>query len=268
MESQVNNRWLPRTRLNSHPEFRLFCLPYAGGGASVYRAWPQAVPRQVEVCAVELPGRGSRMCEAPFQRLTPLVRALASAIEPALDRPFALFGHSMGGLVAFELARWLRRQGGPSPRRLFVSASSAPGAPPTLPLLHQAPDTEVKAKLRELGGTPRELLDNDEIMALLIPTLRADLSVLETYEHRPEPPLEVPITVFGGTADRTVRLPALAGWRTQTSAGSRLRLFSGDHFFLHDAATDMLAAILEDLGVAAPRPAAVDAAGSTLLNYA
>lgn len=243
------NPWLLRPRADPAPELRLFCIPYAGGASSIYRRWSELVPSRVEVCTVELPGRGSRMGEAPFLRLTPLVRALAQAVEPLLDRPFALFGHSMGGLIAFELTRWLRRRGGPAPLRLFVSATSAPGTPPSLPLIHLASDADVKSKMRSLNGTPQELLDNDELMQLMIPILRADFSVLETHEHREEPPLDVPISVFGGARDRAVRPSALDGWRDQSAVETRLRLLPGDHFFIHGAAVEIVADILKDLGL-------------------
>ncbi|MGH1555837.1 thioesterase II family protein [Streptomyces sp. L7] len=134
---------------------RLVCLPYAGGSAAVYRTWNQLVPSDVAVCPVELPGRGMRIGEQPFSRLAPLVRALADAMEPLFDRPFALFGHSLGGLVAFELARLLRRRGWPVPCHLFVSASAAP-ARRREPVLHNASDAEVKARLLAFNGTPRE----------------------------------------------------------------------------------------------------------------
>ena len=248
----MNDRWLLRLQQNPDPELRLFCLPYAGGSASVYRQWHRLVPSGIEICAVELPGRGRRMGEPAFQFLAPLVRALAGAIEPVLDRPFALFGHSMGGLIAFELARWLQELGGPQPRRLFVSATSAPGPRLADPPVHHASDAEVRNRLRSLNGTPRELLEDDELMDLMIPIVRTDFSVVETHEHGAGLPLDVPITVFGGLDDRTVRPAALAGWRAQSTAGSRLRLFPGDHFFLHAAAADIVSTIMEDLDLGVP----------------
>jgi surfactin synthase thioesterase subunit len=187
------------------------------------------------------------MSELPFTRLAPLVRALVNALDALLDRPFAIFGHSMGGLVAFELARALRARGKPQPAHLFISATGAPGAPSTLPLLATARDADVKKELRALNGTPRELLDNDELMALMLPVVRADFSVLETYEYREEPPLAVPITVFGGASDRVVPPSALSGWRRQSMKGSRLHLFPGDHFFLNSIPTDVVGAIARAL---------------------
>lgn len=240
----MRTRWLAGQDMDTPASVRLFCLPYAGGGAAAYRGWTAASPPGLHICPLELPGRGRRINEAPFTRLRPLVRALTDALEDVLDRPFALFGHSMGALIAFELARALRARGLPQPVHLFVSGGASPDVPRTRPELHAATDEEVRSELRLLNGTPGELLDNAELMELMLPTLRADFSVLETYEYRDEPPLAVPITVLGGTADPTVRLPSLHGWRRQTSEGSRLLLYPGDHFFLHTS-TD---ALLTDIG--------------------
>ena len=204
------------------------------------------------MCAVELPGRGTRIHEPPYRRLTPLVRALASSLEPYLDRPFAIFGHSMGGLLGFELARTLRDRGQPQPAHLFVSGMSVPGAARTRPAIHGAPDEDVKRELRVLGGTPRELLDDDELMSLMLPTLRADFSVLETYEHRPGPPLAVPITVFGGLSDPAVPSAGLPGWRAQPVLGARVHLFPGGHFFLHAAAGAVVRSVASALEQALP----------------
>ncbi|HEX7842177.1 MAG TPA: alpha/beta fold hydrolase [Kofleriaceae bacterium] len=259
----MTGRWFIRPVTVPEPALRLVCIPYAGGAASVYRGWGQLAPREVEVCAVELPGRGSRISEAPFSHLMSLVRALGDALEPLLDRPFALFGHSMGGLVAFELARLLRQRGWPAPRHLFVSATPAPGTPPARPLLHRTSDAELIDRLRELNGTPQEILDHAELMALLLPVIRADFAALETHEPREEPPLDVPLTVFGGVLDRRVRPAALEGWRAHSTAATRLRLWPGDHFYLHGAARELVGAVVEDLalGPSPAHPASPDTPG-------
>ncbi|MFF4159226.1 thioesterase II family protein [Streptomyces sp. NPDC001678] len=248
----MDGKWLTGQELRPEAEYRLFCLPYAGGSAAVYHKWRGAAPGRFQVCALELPGRGRRLTETPISRLRPMVKALADAIEGALDRPFALFGHSMGALLAFELTRTLRERGLPLPAHLFVSGAAAPGTPRRRPVVHSATDAELRQELRFLNGTPRELLENEELMALMLPTLRADFSVLETYEYRAQPPLPVPLTVFGGTADPSVPPTALHGWREHTTGSPRLQLFPGDHFFLHSAAPDVLAAIRDTLPRHAP----------------
>ena len=228
-----------------YAEPRLFCFPYAGGSASVYGKWPGLASRRMHVRGVELPGRGVRLGEEPFVSLPPLIRCLADQLEPLLDRPFAFFGHSMGGLVAFELARTLRERGCPSPRHLFISAAAAPGTPQSRRSLHDSSDEEVLEELRDLGGTPQELLDDKELMAMAVPTLRADYSVLGNYEYRESAPLDVPITVFGGRSDEIAPPADLRGWQSHTDAGYRIKLFPGDHFFLHSAAVEILKTVAD-----------------------
>lgn len=226
---------------------RLFCLSYAGGSSTAYRGWAKAAPDGVVVCPVEIPGRGVRFQEPPFTRMKPLAAELARALRPALHQPFALFGHSMGGLLAFEVARALRARDWPQPEHLFVSAVAAPGTPSARPTIHTGSNDDLKQELRFLNGTPQELLEDDELMDLMLPTIRADFAVLETYEYRVGEPLTVPITVFGGTADQCVPVSALAGWHGQTRAGSQLELFAGDHFFLHPERDTILSMVARDL---------------------
>ncbi|PZG44113.1 hypothetical protein C1I98_17665 [Spongiactinospora gelatinilytica] len=175
---------------------RIFCLPYAGGTASAFGRWPAALLGHVEVCPIELPGRQTRWHDNPFTHAGPLVDALAAALAGEFDIPYALFGHSMGSLLAFELARELRRRGVGEPRVLFVSGGPAPQLPRAHPSIHDQPDTAVVAKLRTLGGLPDEIYESPELLELLMPTIRADFSVGETYEYRVEPPLTCPIVAF------------------------------------------------------------------------
>ena len=242
----MDGQWLVKEP-KSHAGVRLFCLPYAGGSASIYRSWQGVAPRHIQVCALELPGRERLIGQDPFMRITALVRAIADSIEAAPHRRFALFGHSMGGLIAFELARTLRDRGGPQPAHLFVSATAAPGTPLVGPLVARATDEELRTKLRDLNGTPPELLEDEELMALILPMFRADCSVLENYEYREEPPLAVPITVFAGTSDAIVQPSDLDGWRCQSTAGTRLHVIPGDHFFIHSASTDVMRVIARAL---------------------
>ena len=245
----MTGRWLPGPDPGPDAEVRLFCLPYAGGGAGAFRGWARLAPPHVAVCPVELPGRGTRLAEPAHRRLSLLVRALAAGLAPALDRPYALFGHSLGALLACELTRVFAADGRP-PVHLFVSGAAAPAVPRTRPAVHAAPDEDVLAELRSLNGTPPELLADEELMGLMLPTLRADFAVLETYEHRPGPPLPVPITAFGGSADPAVPPAALTGWRRESAVGARVHVLPGDHFFLHDAAAEVAAAVAGALGPA------------------
>lgn len=213
---------------------RLFCFPYAGGGASLFWGWAERLPSGVEVCSVQLPGRGSRAAEPPRSRLLPLVGEMAEALGPYLDRPSVFYGHSMGALLCFELARELRRRHGFEPARLVVSGCSAPQIV-DCEQTHQLPDDLFIEHLRELNGTPAELLDNQELMQLMLPVVRADFAALETYEYVAEPPLGCPITALGGLQDDTVGGDDLRAWREQTTSDFAARMLPGDHFFIHSA---------------------------------
>lgn len=235
--------------LESRPGARLtlLCLPYAGGGPGAFRAWPALLPPAVEVLAIQPPGRESRLLEPPFNAVEPLLDALVPEVEAVVGRPFALFGHSLGALVAFELTRRLRRDLGVEPVWLFVAGFRAPQMPPRRPPLHQLPDDAFVDELGKLGGTPEEVLGHPQLMQLLLPALRSDIAVAETYRHEPQAPLRCPVSAFGGRADHDVLTAELAGWRRSTSGRFSLRLFDGDHFFVHSSRDQLLAAIAEDL---------------------
>jgi surfactin synthase thioesterase subunit len=226
----------------------MFCFPYAGGGASAYRGWAGSVPGDIEVCPVQLPGREGRLREAPFERTDLLVQALTDALQPWLgDLPFVFFGHSMGGMLGFELARELRRRGKPQPLHLFVSGRRAPQVPDREEPIHGLPEAEFIEKLRELNGTPEEVLQHAELMRLLLPVLRADFSVVETYEYAQEEPLDLGISCFGGLADQEVTREDCAAWKEQTRGRFRLRMLPGDHFFLHSAKDMIVEVVARDL---------------------
>jgi medium-chain acyl-[acyl-carrier-protein] hydrolase len=243
----LTERWFVRPRPDPGAALRLFCFPYAGGGAPVFHPWREALPESIEVCAVQAPGRGARLGERPFIRLLPLVAALGGAIQPLLDRPFAFFGHSIGGLAAFELAHHLRESGGPAPARLFVAGCNPPQLPNPHPPIHGLPDDELIEELRALDGTPETVLDHKELMALMLPALRADFALQETYQYRPRPPLDVPIVAFGGADDRRDPPEGLDAWREQTRAGFDLHVLPGGHFFLHGEQDRLLGVVRDAL---------------------
>ncbi len=213
---------------------RLFCFPYAGGGAMIYQSWWRSLPPTVEVCPVQLPGRGARLRETPFTRLEPLVQETARGIAPYLDKPFAFFGHSMGALIGFELARRLRRS--PSlrqPSLLFVSGSGAPQLGPLSRPLYALPKPELMEELRRLNGTPEEVLAHPELMELMLPIIRVDFEVCQTYAYTDEPPLGCPITAVGGLSDVEVRPEHVREWQRQTTSDFSMWMLPGDHFFLN-----------------------------------
>ena len=223
--------WIVRPRRNPQAKLRLLCFPYAGGGASIFRTWPDALPADVELWAVELPGRETRPKEPPFQRLTPLVAALADAVGAQLTAPFALYGHSLGSLIGFSFARELRRRALGAPVHLFVSGRRAPQLPEAAPM-HGLPEPEFLARLRRLGGIPDAVFREAELMAYFLPILRADISVNETEPVALEAPLACPITALGGLTDDRATADQLDAWRTQTSAAFEREMFRGGHFFV------------------------------------
>lgn len=257
MQSSTRSRTASRAVELGRPDpaarLRLFCFPYAGGSAAVYREWGRLLPAEIQVAAVQLPGRGSRFTERLLQRLDGVVEQLAAELAPFMDRPFAFFGHSMGALTAFELTRHLRRAGGPLPERLVVSGRRAPQLPGERVPLHELPEEEFLDELRRLNGTPEEILESRELMELFSPVLRADFAVCETYRYAEEPPLEIPVSALGGLADPDVGREAVEAWREQTRAAFVLRMFPGGHFFLNSNRDAVVRAVSLDLLETAPR---------------
>lgn len=245
--TQAISPWLVCLRQNTEARLRLFLFPYAGGRASIFRTWPEELPSDVEVYAIDPPGRGTRMRESLFTRLHPMVNAVAKSIEPHLDKPFSFFGHSMGARAAFELTRKLRREGGPQPQHLFVSGCPAPQTEDRDAPVYNLPDAEFIEKLRRLNGTPREILEHPELLQLMLPILRADFELVQTYQYHPESPLDCPITAFGGLRDEEVSREELEAWHLQSTAGFVLRMFPGDHFFLHTSQSLLLRIFSHDL---------------------
>lgn len=242
----ASDRWVVRYRPNEQARLRLFCLPYAGGGASIFHAWPDGLPADVEVCGIQLPGRESRLREPAYARITPLIEALTDALIPYLDRPFAFYGHSMGALISFELACHIRRVYNKLPFCLYLAAYRAPQLPnPNIKIYH-LPLEVFKVVLRA-DGIPETILQNEELMQAMQPTLRADFELCDTYEYQEEPPLACPFLIFGGLEDVRVKSADLEPWAVHSSASCSLSLLPGSHFFLHSAQDLLLAAISQDL---------------------
>ena len=231
-----DRRWLARPQPRSRPEIRLFCFSYAGGGAATFQSWPQLLPAAVDVCAVRLPGRESRFDEPPHTSMTAVIDELAPLIARHAIRPYAFIGHSLGALVAFELARRLRRDGVPLPRHLFASARIAPQLDEKEGIaVHTLPDALLREHLRRLEGTPAEVLGDEDLMALVLPAIRADYQIAETYRHTTEPPLDVPISAFMGLRDSHTDPDRVEAWREQaSSARFDVVRFQGGHFFIDE----------------------------------
>lgn len=243
MNESTADLWLAKSPPAPDARIRLFCFPYAGGSATTFRAWPAALSPAVEVRAVQLPGRGPRMLEPPFTDVHALVEAFLPVMARYLDKPFAFFGHSMGGAIAFELSRRLRRACGVEPRHLFISARRAPHLELKGPVIYNLPEPEFREELRQLGGTPAEVLEHPELMQMLVPLLRADISVSQTYRCDTRHSLTCPLTIFGGMRDEYDEHEGLAAWREHTLGPFDLKMFEGDHFFINTAQRSILDAI-------------------------
>lgn len=249
----VNARgaWAICRRPQKDARCRLLCFPFAGGGVSTYRTWADELAPDIEVWAIQLPGRDQRRRERPLERLTPLVRALTDAVAPTLAGRFALFGHGMGALVAFEFARECRRRGALLPVHLFVAGRRAPHIPDPEPPIYQLPDDQIVERLRRYKGTPQIVLDQPELMTMLLPIIRADLAVNDAGPFAEGEPLPCPISAFGGLADERTTSAELDAWRAHTAGQFSREMFPGNHFFLQSERGALLRAIARRLTSAA-----------------
>jgi medium-chain acyl-[acyl-carrier-protein] hydrolase len=227
--------WFPYAKENSLAKVRLFCFPYAGGAANSFRRWPDQLPPFVEVFALQLPGREVRIREKPFTRMEPMLEVITPIVRSLIDKPFALFGHSMGAMIVWELACELKRKHGLEPAHLCVSGRRAPQVPETRPPIHNLPDAEFTQELIRFNGLPREVIEHGEMMELIRPMLRADFEVCETYTSPCELRLGCPITVFGGVEDPDETRERIAPWCERTTKSCNIHMLPGDHFFLHSS---------------------------------
>jgi len=234
------NHWVTSVKATTQAKKQLICLPFAGGGASYYRRWHSIVPDTIAVSAMQLPGREERIDEAPFDRMQALVDAAMNGLIPALRPPYALFGHSLGALICYELIYALQKKGYPMPEHLFVSGAKAPHVKSTSAPVHELSDKALIEAVARYEGFDEEILNHPELMALLIPRLRADFALFETYTFQQRAPLPCPITAFAGQTDQYVTLDSVAAWHLHTLAEFQLDSFSGGHFFVNEFAPEML----------------------------
>jgi medium-chain acyl-[acyl-carrier-protein] hydrolase len=213
---------------------RLVCFPFAGGTASYLQRWAELIP-DVEVFATQYPGRETRFPEKPFRDVRALAEALGPVVRTVADRPFAIFGYSLGTLVAVEVTRWLMRQGGPLPVGLLVGASAPPGRR-TSPPLYALPEGAFIQALEGYGGTPPQVLAHKDLMELLVPMLRADFEMVDTYKLIDASPLPVPLHALCGERDPHALPAVMEGWKDFTSTDFSMKLFPGEHFFINSSA--------------------------------
>ncbi|MCA1568552.1 MAG: putative thioesterase [Acidobacteria bacterium] len=222
-------------RLATDAHVRLFCFPYAGGSPTAFCQWPDFFPAGVEICSIHLPRRGERLSETPLTRIGPVVDSVCASLAHCSEKPFAFFGHSLGALIAFEVSRKLAALGAPGPIHLFASACPGPPAPRRKSGQHLWPEGVLIEYLRGLNGTPDELFRDREFLDCVLPAIRADLEMIETYEYMPAPALQCPITALGGVDDPEVSRIELEAWRSESSGDFSLKMFPGDHFYIHRA---------------------------------
>ena len=239
------------TKPSSNPRaIRLFCIPHAGAGPSAFRGWVQELRPEIEAILIQLPGREGRFAEPAYAAMEPLVRDLADAVIPFLEgeQGFAFFGNSLGALIAFETLHEIKRRTGREAAHLFVSASNAPHMPSPLPPMAGLADQDlIREVCSRYDGIPAPLLADEEFLAAVLPTLRADIQVLETYSRRAPQPLDCPITAIGGERDKTVPLGHVDGWRDQTRGCFSLLLLDEEHLYLQSSRQRLTASIREVL---------------------
>ncbi len=246
-QTSTTSPWIKIFQPCSQLQLRLFCFHPSAAGASLFRLWHKYLLPTVEVCAIQLPGRETRIKESLINRWEDLLPPLAQALQPFVEEyPFVFFGHSLGGLISFEVARQLRAQKLPNPKYLFISGRRAPHIPIDKPL-YEAPRDILIAKLCEYGGTSETVLHNQDLMELFIPILRADFTLNDKYIYSSEAPLEFPIVAFRGTNDTAVNSEQLSGWEQHTNSAFALHEFPGSHMFFQQEPKILIEAIAKPL---------------------
>lgn len=247
-----------RTQRTQHPpRLRMFCFSYAGGNGSTYLQWQTRIDPAIEIVAIQMPGRGARLREAPLTSMPELIEQLAARLQFPDRLPFVFFGHSLGGLVAYELARYCKLRWMRLPRALFISGCDAPRFRSTTRNLHELEGDALIDALAHYNGTPPELLAHRELMTLLEPAIRADFALAANYRYQPGPMLDMPVTVLSGRDDVELDLEHIDEWQRETNGRCKVQWFDGDHFFINsqqpavlDFLNAELAAVLRDSATA------------------
>lgn len=246
----MGSRWLVRPQKRTGAELRLFCLPYAGGGVGTYVSWARRLPAEAELNAIQLPGRGSRIFEPAHHTMDSLMEELVPALEPYLDRPYVIFGHSLGSRVGLELMRQLKRRGWPEPLQFVASGSLPPSKEWHRSPIADLPRDDFLAQVRKFGGMANEIIHNDELLSLLLPALRADFSIADTYKLNRNIAFGCPASIFGGKEDRNVPIDRLSEWSSHFHTHPEIYQFPGGHFFIEthsDIVLHRLCEIIESI---------------------
>ena len=254
MISQIETPRFVSSKPNPAAKVRLFCFPYAGAGPQVYRNWPQKLSRFIEFFAVQLAGRGTRLNERPYTSVVNAAEDLIGSFERYLDKPIVLFGHSLGALMCFELAHRLRDKYGIEPSLLIVSGRGAPQVPNDDPPTYDLPDPEFINELRRLNGTPSEVLEHTALMELMLPIIKADFKMSETYTFIERPPLNCPLVAMGGINDPGLDRNSLEAWGELTKGSFSMHMVPGDHFMIHSAESAVVGWVNHDLNAVINNP--------------
>jgi medium-chain acyl-[acyl-carrier-protein] hydrolase len=247
MAGMTLDRWVPFRSEGAVVRCRLFCFPHAAGNAAFYRPLRRFMPPEIDLCPLELPGRAARLDEAPLTSMSALMEQLDHTLKPLMEAPFGFFGHSVGTCMAYEAARQLRSADGRTAVHLFVSGRGSPHfAPADHPPARLRSDHDLLSILRRFGGTPPAIMRRPELIAVLLPALRADLALVEGYAVHPGNPIACPITAFGG-ADDLSHSGSLQSWRHFTRGKFRICIFPGGHFYFSPSAAALAREIIQDL---------------------
>lgn len=247
MPSLYKNKWFNVKKPAPDALIRLFCFPYAGGNAQIFQDWCDSLPPEVEVIGVQYPGRASRFVDPLIGTCEGMVDAILPNITPVLNKPFVFFGHSNGGLVSFELARKLQQQGVTGQLHHFISAKRAIHLPAKRRALHALPDDEFMEELENLGGTPKEILAQKELMELFMPVLRSDFSLSETFAYQGDHKLHCDASLMYGTGDEDVPKEDVLKWHELMAGQVDVKVYDGDHFFINSHKEEVLDFLNEKL---------------------
>lgn len=235
----MNPSWLIR-KSEAHRKIRLFCFCYAGGNSSIFLSWQEKINPAIEICAIQLPGRGKRFLDPLINSIPELIAELAPVVSENSDLPFSFFGHSLGGLIAYELCHYLVERKLKQPSQLFVSGCDAPRYRSKDKNIHTLPHEEFVASLKKYNGTPSEIFSYPELLNTLLPTIRSDFFMAETYSYTSRNRLLLPINVFAGLQDDYDSPEQVTGWKEETSNACDIQWFKGDHFFINTATDQVI----------------------------
>lgn len=245
------NKWFSVSKTKANPTLRVICIPYVGGSAAVYRNWDKYSNSNVQFLSLQLPGRGSRYSEQPYTEMNSLINDLSIVMGELLlesNIPYIIYGHSMGALIGFELTRMIARKGYKLPSYVVVSGAAAPDIVKN-EKKYSLPTEELKDILRYYNGTPKEILEDDELLEMFLPCIRSDLEIVEEYKFTIDNLLPCSIIAIGGENDHLVSLSEIKQWENHTQKDFHYKLYEGDHFFLKDRAKDIVRYVTENVNL-------------------